>query len=147
MRCRRRWLQLRVSLWSVIPDGVKETPHEIALSLILSMYGLLFLLFGAAVTPNTIDDALPYWLVFAWAACFAAGGPLTLLGRFRYALRLESSGLALQAAGLLIYGTVLAQVGWSSLVSVAVVWSLAGGNGVRMWVIRHALYGPRELHR
>lgn len=141
----------RRRLWrGISPTGLMETPHEIGLAFIFTLYGLVFLASGTSATPNALDDALPQWQVIAWGLCLAVGGPLTLWGRFRYALRMESSGLALQIAGMLIFAVTLLLAGTSSpglYLICAVLGILAASGAVRMWVIRRAVKGLLELYR
>lgn len=131
-----------------IPRGLVETPHEVGLSFIFTLYGIVFLASGAAATPNYLDDALPQWQVIAWGLCLAVGGPLTLWGRFRYALRMESSGLVLQIAGLLIFSVTLLLAAPPSpglYLICAVLGILAASGAVRVWVISRAVKGLLEI--
>lgn len=94
-------------------------------------------LFTGVVTPDSVDNTYPLWLIVAWSASVTFGCGLSLVGRYVEAFRMESSGLAFLLAACGIYiGAVIWFAGmkgfWSALAYIAI------GTGciIRMLVIR-----------
>jgi hypothetical protein len=99
-----RWLaRTRDRIIFALPPAVIEHPFEIFLAFLCMVAGIPLLLAGPESTPNSIDDLLPVWLVYAWAVALIAGGVCVLLGKFLHWLHVERAGMALLAAGSFVY--------------------------------------------
>lgn len=91
------------------------------------------------LTPSSVDDTYPLWLVIPWAVATLIGSGMSLFGRYVEAYRLESSGLAFLLVACLIYiGAVFGINGINAAFAALAYVAIGTGCGIRMRVIaRH----------
>lgn len=92
----------------------------------LALIAVIGLLTGTGIAPDTLQVALPWWLVQIWTVSIAFGGISCTVGAASKATSLESAGLLLLAWGAFLYGSVIAVVGYpysfgAAAVSAAVI--------------------------
>jgi hypothetical protein len=113
------------------------------------MYLLIFSAFTislGAPAPGSVNEALPRWGVYIWAASLALGAVAILWG-IRWQRRighksvdgalLEEVGMAmLSAAGILYAAAAIAYVKWAGVIPAGLVLGLSIACGYRAWDIR-----------
>jgi hypothetical protein len=117
----------------------ETAPFQVPITAYFFILGLINLAAGMGLTPSSVDETYPAWLVIAWSASTLLGAGLSLLGRYRQAFRMESSGLAflLSACGIYI-GAVLWVNGVNALFASMAYVAIGTGCVIRMRVIaRH----------
>lgn len=117
----------------------ETAPFQVPITVYFLLVGIANLLSGAHITPNSVTDTYPSWLVISWAASTVLGSSLSLVGRYKQAFRMESSGLAflLVACGIYI-GAVLWVNGLTAVFAALAYVAIGLGCGIRMRVIaRH----------
>jgi hypothetical protein len=85
-------------------------PFEVPILCYFALLGWAALAGGYHVTPGSVIATLPIWLIYLWAACFAVGSTIALVGRYFQKFPVESSGLALLAAAFFTYASVVTYV-------------------------------------
>lgn len=104
---RARLTLLRDKLIFKLPAPVVQHPFEILIAVLCVISGAGLLLTGPTATPSTIDDLLPLWLVTVWSATLLGSGVFILLGKFFNQYHVERAGMALLAAGTLVYSLAI----------------------------------------
>ncbi len=113
-----------------------EAPFETPIALWFGIIGWVGIVTGQGITPATLEDALPIWLVQAWTIGLALGGMLTVIGKLRQRDRLESSGLALLGYGTTLYaGVLVAAAGLAGLTAAAAMFAITFGCLIRLRVL------------
>lgn len=116
-----------------LPDVVvvtRKKPHELLLLVLSVLSGMAYFL-----EPDGKPDVIPVQVSIAWAVLLMSSGLFGLLGvaiqrwQLLRGMRIERGALQLQAGLVIIYGSSLvAFVGWQSLVSLAAALVWAGAN-------------------
>lgn len=118
--------------------------------IVIYMLGLLIVSSGTigfgAPAPGSVNEALPRWGVYAWAASLFIGSVLILIGlklqeyigwRSVNGALSEQVGMAMLAAAGILYATAaLVAVGWPAVIPGGLVYGLSGACGYRWWTIR-----------
>lgn len=78
----------------------------------LALSAVIGLLAGTGIAPDTLQAALPHWMVTVWTICVAVGGLACTAGAALRKASAESGGLVLLAWGAFMYGCVVAVVGY-----------------------------------
>lgn len=122
--------------WAVLERRLAEAPFETPIAIWFGVIGWIGIVSGRGITPTTLEDALPLWLVQAWTVGLALGGTLTAIGKLRQRDRLESAGLALLGYGATLYGGVLAvAAGLGGVTAAAAMLAIAAGCAIRLRVL------------
>lgn len=117
----------------------ETAPFQVPITAYFFLVGLTNLLVGFGITPNSVTQTYPAWLVVAWAGTTVLGSAISLIGRYREAFRMEASGLGflLSACGIYI-GAVLWVNGATAIFASLAYVAIATGCIIRMRVIsRH----------
>lgn len=80
--------------------------------LYLGLFGVIGLVTGAGIVPDTLTVILPYWMVLVWTVCIAVGGIAGTFGAFGWRTRVESCGLLFLIWGATMYGAVVSVAGY-----------------------------------
>lgn len=131
-------------LWVMSATAPFEVPI-LAYFAALGWVALIGSLFGGIhVAPDSVVATLPDWLIYLWAACFAIGSSVALVGRYFQRFPVESSGLALLGAAFFTYAIVVLYVnGLSAVFASGAYVALLTGCLVRIRVISF----DRKAHR
>jgi hypothetical protein len=133
---RRRHRGEASPLWVMTATAPFEVPI-LAYFSIIGWWTLLTILVGQLrLTPGSVIATLPLWLIYMWAACFAFGSTVALIGRYLQRFPVESSGLALLGAAFFTYAVVVTYVnGLNAIFASGAYVALLSGCLVRMRVI------------
>lgn len=114
----------------------ETAPFQVPICAYLMVVGTYNLLTGV-VTPASVDQTYPLWLIIAWSAAVSLGCSLSLIGRYIQAFRMESSGLAflLSACGVYV-GAVIWVSGVKGIFAALAYIAIGTGCIIRMLVIR-----------
>lgn len=117
----------------------ETAPFQVPITAYFFLIGLTNILAGLGITPSSVTDTYPVWLIEAWAISTALGAGLSLLGRYLQAFRMESAGLGFLLSACAIYTTAVLWVNGINAVFAALAYVAIGtGCIVRMRVIaRH----------
>lgn len=117
----------------------ETAPFQVPITAYFFIVGLVNLLGSAHITPNSVTETYPTWLVVSWATSTVLGAGLSLFGRYKQAFRMESSGLAFLLVACGIYIAAVLWVNGVTAVFAALAYvAIATGCAVRMRVIaRH----------
>lgn len=122
--------------WAVLERRLAEAPFETPIALWFGVIGWVGIVTGQGITPATLEDTLPIWLVQAWTAGLAFGGTLTTMGKLRQRDRIEASGLVLLGYGATLYAVVLlVAAGIPGVTAAAAMFAVACGCGLRLRVL------------
>ncbi|MCW2543123.1 MAG: hypothetical protein JWM40_675 [Frankiales bacterium] len=122
--------------WARLERRLAEAPFETPIAIWFGCIGWIGLISGRGITPASLQDTLPIWLVQAWTVGIALGGTLTALGKLRQRDRLESSGLVLLGYGVTLYGATLAvAAGLNGATAAAAMFAIAAGCAIRLRVL------------
>lgn len=117
----------------------ETAPFQVPITAYFLLIGIINAMSGLGLTPRSVNDTYPTWLVIVWASTTALGAGLSLVGRYLQAFRMESSGLAflLSACGIYIIA-VLWVIGVNGIFAALAYVAIGTGCAVRMRVIaRH----------
>lgn len=124
------------NVWAKAERRLAEAPFETPIAIWFGVIGWIGIATGQGITPATLEDALPIWLVQAWTVGIALGGTLTAFGKLRQRDRIESSGLVLLGYGVTLYGGVLVKVaGEAGITAAAAMFAIAAGCAIRLRVL------------
>lgn len=117
----------------------ETAPFQVPITAYFFLIGVTNILAGLGVTPSSVTDTYPVWLILAWAVSTALGAGLALLGRYTQAFRMEAAGLGFLLSACGIYTTAVLWVNGINAVFAALAYVAIGtGCIVRMRVIaRH----------
>lgn len=117
----------------------ETAPFEVPVCAYFFIIAFVNLVTRLGLTPTSVDDTYPLWLVIPWAIATLAGSGLTLIGRYIEAFRMESSGMAFLLVACLIYiGAVIGINGVNAAFAALAYVAIATGCLIRMRVIaRH----------
>jgi hypothetical protein len=111
-------------------------PFQVPITIYLFLTGLVYLLVGTGLTPNSITETYDWRIVLAWSACLFVGGGLSMFGRYTQKFRMESAGLGFVLASCVIYAaTVIVVNGWIGLFASGGFFAIGAGCIIRMIVI------------
>lgn len=111
-------------------------PFEVPILVYFSLIGFITLAGGYHATPGSVLNTLPVWLIYLWISCFAVGSSVALIGRYFQRFPVESSGLALFAAGCFTYACVVTYVnGFNAIFASGAYVALMTGCIIRIRVI------------
>lgn len=122
--------------WARLERRLAEAPFETPIAIWFGFIGWIGVLSGRGITPASLEDALPIWLVQAWTIGLALGGTLTAAGKLRQRDRVESSGLVLLGYGATLYGaTLIVAAGLNGVTAAAAMFAIAAGCAIRLRVL------------
>lgn len=117
----------------------ETAPFQVPICAYFFIIAFVNMVTSLGLTPTSVDDTYPLWLVIPWALSTLIGSGLSLFGRYVEAFRMESSGLAFLLVACLIYiGAVIGINGINAAFAALAYVAIATGCGIRMRVIaRH----------
>lgn len=117
----------------------ETAPFQVPVCAYFFLIALVNLLSSMGLTPQSVDDTYPAWVAVAWAGSTLLGAGLSLVGRYKQAFRMESSGLAFLLFACGIYTTAVLWVNGLTAVFAALAYvAIGAGCIIRMRVIaRH----------
>lgn len=117
----------------------ETAPFQVTICAYFFLLAFVNLITNLGLTPASIDDTYPLWLIIPWGVATLVGSGLSLAGRYLEAFRVESSGLAflLVACGIYI-GAVFGINGVNAAFAALAYVAIGTGCLIRMRVIaRH----------
>lgn len=117
----------------------ETAPFQVPICAYFFLVALVNLASNLGITPGSVDETYPTWLVITWASATALGAGLSLVGRYNEAFRMESAGLAFLLSACGIYITaVLWVTGFKGIFPALAYVAIGTGCAIRMRVIaRH----------
>lgn len=114
----------------------ETAPFQVPITAYFMLFGVINLINSLGITPRSVDDSYPLWIVIPWAVFMFVGSTLSLVGRYFEKFRLESAGLGLLLSSCgLIVGAILWMAGWSGVLASGAFGAIGAGCIIRMIVI------------
>ena len=115
---------------------LREHPLALWFSIGAIVTGLPLLVAPFLADSSSALELLPPWAIFLWAASYALGGLLSLIGMVKLKPRLEAAGMTLLASALSVTViSIIAARGPGALLSVAFLLTLAIGCASRAYFL------------
>jgi hypothetical protein len=117
----------------------ETAPFQVPICAYLFLIAVVNLASNFGITPRSVDDAYESWLIIPWELSLLVGTGLALIGRYKEAFRVESTGLAflVVASGIYVFA-VFKAVGWGGTFAALGYLAIVTGCAIRMRVIaRH----------